>query len=883
MRSTEHASEPTRPLTAEPGTEANGILNKPLLHFVTLTLPLSSGQLQPPGRGSSEQGRTPISHYLFGTRVGSASGMLQEFMAWCDTQASHDAIILIETHWRATPDYISGKWHCIHTSGYNDSEQPDRYAGILCMLSSTTFATPSVREIVPGRLLQVQAQHFPSQRTVTLLGVYQHVQRPHLGAQKNKQLRGHIWHQFQQQITATPARHVLLAAGDFNSTLHHEHPYVGPATPSRDSHNSFDPSFQALLRDHRLTAANTWHARPSHTFEAPGVRSQIDYILVRLQDANNGARQASPLPGFPVGAHRCTNHLPLQSRLHLLPFAFLHNHSATRKPACNLAALQSAVLQNTAQAKALAASVESRLLQQPPGSDLCSEHSAVNLILLEETCKHFPPAGKPDCRISAHPAFRASAKATWALHRCFKRPGLLLMRNIFDRLRYYTAFLRASKALRQQSLTLKRQFLRDQLDQAENAAKQGDQRALFLVARRLAPRSHRGTIRLQDASGRALSASAAMQAIVAYSNSTFAASPDTLPQLPMQGTLALGDYTFSAALSRLNVRKAVPGHCAPAASWRLCSTSISSRLGPLLTRHFAKGSESTLEGDLRDAHVVWLEKPNKPPTSVGALRPIGLMPPCAKAIAAALAQQIQVHLQPLLDHMPQYAYSPGRGCNDAILRVHQHFEQVEWLLQSQASNRFQMRAGVPPLTCYGGMCLSLDLSKAFDSVCRTTLTQSLLEHGVSTDVVGAIQQLHKSARYVFRLDQATGQTLTTCGIKQGCRAAPTLWLCLTLSIMEAMIRQRSVAWLQRILTAFADDFCGCWTIASASDLLRALSDLELLLGVLAQFSLTVNLQKTALLLHVRGKEARRILKCQNYLPERCSTPANPGKRPVSTA
>ena len=486
---------------------------------------------------------------------GLSSGML---LAWCDTQSSHDAIILIETHWRATPDYISGKWHCIHTSGYSDSEQPDRYPGILCMLSSKTFATPSVREIVPGRLLQVQAPHLQSQRAVALLGVYLHVQRTHLGAQKNKQVGGHIWHQLQQQLTATPARHVLLAAGDFNSTLHHEHPHVGPATPSRESHSSFDPSFQALLRDNRLTAANTWHARPSHTFEAPGVRSQIDYILVRLQDANSGARQASPLPGFPVGAHRCTNHLPLQSRMHLLPFAFLQNRSTARKQACDLTALQSAVLQNTAQAQALAASVESRLLQQPPGSDLCSEHSAVNLILLEETCKYFPPAGKPDCRVSARSAFRASAKTTRALHSCFKRPGLLLMRNIFDRLRYYAAFLRASKALRQQSLTLKRQFLQGQLDQAENAAKQGDQRALFLVARRLAPRSHRGTIRLQDASGRARSASAAMKAIVAYSNSTVAASPETLPQLPMQGTLVLGDHTFSEALSRLNVRKAVP-------------------------------------------------------------------------------------------------------------------------------------------------------------------------------------------------------------------------------------------------------------------------------------------------------------------------------------
>ena len=251
----------------EPGTEADGIIDKPSHHFATLTLLLSSGRPQLLDRGGSEQGRNLISHCSFWNTGGLSSGML---LAWCDTQSSHDAIILIETHWRATPDYISGKWHCIHTSGYSDSEQPDRYPGILCMLSSKTFATPSVREIVPGRLLQVQAPHLQSQRAVALLGVYLHVQRTHLGAQKNKQVGGHIWHQLQQQLTATPARHVLLAAGDFNSTLHHEHPHVGPATPSRESHSSFDPSFQALLRDNRLTAANTWHARPSHTFEAPG-------------------------------------------------------------------------------------------------------------------------------------------------------------------------------------------------------------------------------------------------------------------------------------------------------------------------------------------------------------------------------------------------------------------------------------------------------------------------------------------------------------------------------------------------------------------------------------------------------------------------------------
>ena len=520
---------------------------------------------------------------------GLASGLLQEFMAWCEVQSQYDAVILLETHWRETSDYKSGRWHCIHTSGYSETEAPDRYAGILCMISDKAFSMPSVREVVPGRILQVQTQHLQSQRTVTLLGVYQHVRRPHLGTQKNKEVRGIIWHKLQNLISATPARHMLVIAGDFNSTLRPEHPYVGPAAPARDTHENFDSAFQAILREHRLTAANTWHARPSHTYVASGVKSQIDYVLVRLQDASRGARHSSPVPAFPVGAHRHTNHLPLHFAANLLPIAY--QHSRDTKPKCvhDAAALQLAVLGHTAQAQALVASVEKRLQQQPPCPDLCAEHDAVNQILLEETQTFFPPAGRCDGRVSAHPAFRASASATWELRRRFKRSGLLLVRNVFDRLKYYTDFLKASKALRSQSQALKKKFLQDQLNQAEQAARQGDQRALFLVARRLAPRSHGGTIRPQDSTGKALGSHAAMQAIVAYSTATFAASP----QLPLQGTLDLGVHTFSDAL---NVRKAVPGHCAPAASWRLCSSCVSERLGPSAFQAFCQRLTGTTGG-----------------------------------------------------------------------------------------------------------------------------------------------------------------------------------------------------------------------------------------------------------------------------------------------
>ena len=52
------------------------------------------------------------------------------------TQGDYDARFLLETHWKPTPDYRSGHWLCMHTSGFAEqSTDPDRYAGILCLCS----------------------------------------------------------------------------------------------------------------------------------------------------------------------------------------------------------------------------------------------------------------------------------------------------------------------------------------------------------------------------------------------------------------------------------------------------------------------------------------------------------------------------------------------------------------------------------------------------------------------------------------------------------------------------------------------------------------------------------------------------------------------------
>ena len=332
---------------------------------------------------------------------GLSAAMTQELMAWCDTREAtekYDVIIISETHWRQVDDYRSGQWLCIHSTGHKEGAEPDRYAGILCMLSCKCFAEPRVKEHVQGRLLQVTATHHRSKLPVCIVGLYQHVWRPHLSPAQNRSLRSHIWHSLQALITATPARHQLIIAGDFNATLTPMHPHVGPSVPKPATHANHDKDLQTLLKECDLCAVNTWHSRPHHTFTSPSVRSQLDYVLLRTQSANHQAKQAAPMHSFPVGAYRQTNHHPVQAVIQMLPMAY----RASRPQAdfrFEAAALQSAVSQHSAAAQGLQQAVETRLSALPPGAALCTEHDIVNTILLEETCRAFPPAQRADHRV----------------------------------------------------------------------------------------------------------------------------------------------------------------------------------------------------------------------------------------------------------------------------------------------------------------------------------------------------------------------------------------------------------------------------------------------------------------------------------------------------
>ena len=271
-------------------------------------------------------------------------------------------------------------------------------------------------------------------------------------------------------------------------------------------------------------------------------------------------------------------------------------------------------------------------------------------------------------------------------------------------------------------------------------------------------------------------------------------------------------------------------------------------------------AQEPLRGDWRDCHISWIPKPSKKPLSVSDLRPIGLQCPSSKALSGVLRDFLLTTLWKDIAPLPQFAYTKQRGTADALFRVHAHFAEVAQLLQQNTVNRFQLKQGRRAAKCLGGCSLSLDLRKAFDGVSRPLVYETLVQHGVPTEVINAIQQLHLGSQYKYAVGAHAGGTQTTSGIKQGCRLAPFLWIYFTVAYLGRLATLRDLQWVLRTLTLFADDVWGSWIIRQASDFRAVLQDLELMLSTLEAMHLTVNYRKTAVLLKLVGPEAAQLLK-----------------------
>ena len=659
---------------------------------------------------SSWRRQVPHLRVLSWNASGLSSALFQELIAWCDLQSNIDIIIIQETHWHATSDFCTGPWQAIHSSGRDAPDGFGRCSGLLFLLHRSKFQDPRVSEIIPGRLALVQATSRLTRLPISILGIYQHVWRSGLSTAKNQELRRDLWHQLDRTLLTIPQRHHLLVCGDFNTAVSPSPPEIGHSVPPDQTNQ--DSSLLTLLQKHSLCILNTWHARPNGTYFSPSGFTQIDYVITRQATANLQAKRAYPDHAFPVEGGRLTGHYPVRAQLPMQSFGHRSAQAAAGAPAnaaIDLAALQTAVSQAQPQALAMQAKIAARLVHVDV-HNLTSAHRHLNRILQEEAAAAFPKQPPEDNRVSARPEFRLTARHVWHLYHELKQPRVSTAYAVFAKWRLATQFAQASRALRQQSRLLKRQYYESQVDQAELAACRGDQRSLYLIVRRLSPRVRQSARRLRGDDGRLLSCQEELQHIAAYGNQTFAAKQDDHPIAPLAQSVCITDEELRDELHKLGVAKAVPSHIAPTAVWRQCSTEVSCVLGQALRVHLTSGRTGQLDEDWKNCYMVWIPKPNKPAGDVASLRPIGLSSPAGKALAGSLRHHLLRGLEPVMRFMPQFAYARNRGTADALIRAHAHFEAVSQLLLDTQCTRFRKQAGGSSRKCVGGLSLSLDLS-----------------------------------------------------------------------------------------------------------------------------------------------------------------------------
>eukprot|EP00439_Symbiodinium_sp_Y106_P030360 s6426_g3.t1 len=251
--------------------------------------------------------------------------------------------------------------------------------------------------------------------------------------------------------------------------------------------------------------------------------------------------------------------------------------------------------------------------------------------------------------------------------------------------------------------------------------------------------------------------------------------------------------------------------------------------------------------------------------------PIALQDPLGKCIARVVKSRIQAEILEKLAATPQFAYLPARSTASAISRAARFCASVRDKLQSSRIEVRDRKAGKTRSPITGGGLLSIDMSKAFDYVSHSYLASSLRHLGIREDTVQLVLALHHTQYHVTRKGH-TGVIHLRNGIRQGCTLSPTLWVCVTHYMLYQLAKRLEqfpslgspTQWLERAVTAFADDFLASFDLDCKQDLVHMCVRVGCLFTVLQEAGMHVNPDKSLLLLRSAGSTLAKWVKARTF-------------------
>ena len=178
---------------------------------------------------------------------------------------------------------------------------------------------------------------------------------------------------------------------------------------------------------------------------------------------------------------------------------------------------------------------------------------------------------------------------------------------------------------------------------------------------------------------------------------------------------------------------------------------------------------------MTDCTFTLLPKPNKPLRRPQDLRPLGLQDPSSKVLAGLVRNRLFQQVQGWLMSKLQFAYAEGRSIDETTT-------------------------------------LSIDLTRAFDTIPRKALSCALKAAGVTGDLHDLVMDLHMHCRYEIRHGSFEGHFEMQCGVRQGCALSLTAWL------YDQIAARTNASWARDFNTMYADDTVLQWHVQRIRDL-----------------------------------------------------------------
>ena len=651
----------------------------------------------PPRRRAQPQPSQGKRLRIFSWNCGGLSQVFDSCVHWLHENA-YDVAIIVETKWSFSSSWSDQAYHYVHSgikcSGFASS-------GVLVMVSTKLTSAQNIRysAIAPGRMLRVQ---FPTDSECTshleVIAVYQHVWD---GQTKSLEDRSRVLQALSKTLHEIPARSQVVVAGDFNQTCRPLSRHIGCGVPAKSHASSDNGDLQTLVAAHQLIALNTWGTAPSFTFAFGQRQSQIDYIFIRLRDADVEARRSSALREFPLNGHlsaEAAQHFPIYANKKAKG-QFRHAH-AKMNMKFDLQSLAIAVQdEDDGRLAGLRQRVQNWCQTQTVPSASSQLDSFLGNMAVTEL---FPKQSVSKSKPWQDQLQTGKAKHMWQLFRIMRQQTGTL-KGIFQAWRCWAKFSKQHGEYKARARQLRRDGKLELLNNAREAARRGDTWSLYKLVRRIAPKAPQRKFQVQP-KGKLLTLAEEHDELITYYSSLYDTPHREVAQRHVEEQVAISVPDVEHAICSIPLRKSVDSRSAPGAAYRACADLLAPTIVQVMQIMWGS-SRICVPSIWSIAELLFLPKPGKNTYEVKDWRPIGLQSPLGKAVMHWLIQPVKLCVQSWSFQFPLFAYMSGRSTAQALQKVFRHCKQVREICASHEDNlhnRFQGWKPAKPLSCWVG-------------------------------------------------------------------------------------------------------------------------------------------------------------------------------------